>query len=1173
MKQIRLFLIMIFVMVVSISVYSQKQKKKSSVYNPYEIVDTRIDNMGYWRKVAAKGLVSVAPNVKVPEAVFTGTRIRSTSVVRDDSPDKPVTTENSTQSENSVFVDPTDTDHALQSNNSTQNPVGNLYGANYFWTYDFGETWGGSVQGAGGANSGDPATAISLTGRQYVGFIHSNGGQGVAYSSNGGTSWTSVLCGPPPGGWDILDKNHLWIDNSTTSPYAGNVYSAWTAFGNANANDIEIVRSNNNGVSYSTPVNISSAVNAGSHCQGVNVTSGPNGEVYVVWSIYDSWPSDEKALGFAKSLDGGQTWQTATRIINNTKGIRNSGTGKNMRVNSFPSMTCDISGGSYNGNIYVTWTNKGEPGINTGSGSQVWMIKSSNQGATWSTPIKINQDPITNNKQHYFGWITCDPETGTLSVIWYDDRNTSSSQVETWCANSFDGGDTWEEFKVSDVAQTPTPIPGLAGSYYGDYIGISARGSKVYPVWTDNRLGHAMTFCSPYETNNLARPADLSAQVTFETGQVALIWSFEEVPGFQNFNIYRDNVLVGTTSDTTYIDMLPTYGIFKYKVTAQHLEGESSPVAATVQWGDAHINVNPDQLTVNLPPNQTQVEYITVTNVGELPLVFSVSSAVNTDKGPKSYCSAGGGCDEFISNVTVGTINNDSDCGQYQDFTDLSTDMNKGESYPITIENGNPYSSDQCGIWIDWNNNESFTDDAPVSVSGTPGNGPYSANIIPPMTAVSGPVRMRIRITWTGSVDPCGTTTYGEVEDYTINVSGWLMVGAVTDTIAPGANMQIPVNFNTEDILEGTYTGSVNFSSNDPNASLVSVPITLNVANSFPLAISATAVPSVICSGQSSQLNAGATGGSGTYTYTWTSNPAGFTSNVANPVVNPTVTTIYYIEVTDGINTATDDVTVTVETTPSQPGTPFGDSEVCQNTYMTTYGTAGAVGGTSYNWQILPAEAGTISGMGMNADVVWTPGFTGTASITVIALNTCGQGAPSNPLVVNVNILPEVDLGEDFDMCANETILLDAGNPGSQYLWSTGATTQTITMDTTGFGLGNMEVWVQVTNQFQCSTTDMINILFLDCTGIGEGAERTLLSVQPNPSNGNFEITVRSETPETYALKIYNSFGNQVFADIIAAQSTSISQSLNLMNLANGVYYMTLTGNNNKLTKKLIIRK
>ena len=169
MKKSKILLLTLLTVFVAQGIFAQNQKpkerkehQKDRVYNPYETLDTRIDNMRYWMKAAELGLTEYNPDVTVPLGTYKSSRINSTTVVRDDSPDVPVTEVNSTQSENSIFVDPNDPDHVLQSNNSTQNPVGALYGANYFFSEDFGLTWGGSVHGAGGDNSGDPATAISL---------------------------------------------------------------------------------------------------------------------------------------------------------------------------------------------------------------------------------------------------------------------------------------------------------------------------------------------------------------------------------------------------------------------------------------------------------------------------------------------------------------------------------------------------------------------------------------------------------------------------------------------------------------------------------------------------------------------------------------------------------------------------------------------------------------------------------------------------------------------------------------------------------------------------------------------------------------------------------------------------------------------------------------------------
>lgn len=79
---------------------------------------------------------------------------------------------------------------------------------------------------------------------------------------------------------------------------------------------------------------------------------------------------------------------------------------------------------------------------------------------------------------------------------------------------------------------------------------------------------------------------------------------------------------------------------------------------------------------------------------------------------------------------------------------------------------------------------------------------------------------------------------------------------------------------------------------------------------------SATASPEELCEGDWTQLNAVPVGGSGTYTYTWTSDPAGFNSGIQNPVAFPEENTTYYVAVADGSNTANADVAVTVNSLP-----------------------------------------------------------------------------------------------------------------------------------------------------------------------------------------------------------------------------------------------------------------
>jgi hypothetical protein len=854
----------------------------------------------------------------VQPAIFTGSAIRAVSVLTEDSPDVLIIGGSTSQSENSVFVNPNDPDNPINSNNSTSQPGGGitLYGANYLYSEDAGETWGGSVSGAGGANSGDPTTAIGLNGRYYIGFINNSSGQSIAYSDNQGSTWSSVLVANAPSGFgNLLDKNHMWIDNSPTSPYEGNLYNAWTAFGGSNDNDIEISRSTDDGLTWSTPVNISQIINAGNHSQGVNIQTGPNGEVYAVFTIYDNWPSDEDAMALARSFDGGVTWETF-RIISNIKGIRSSGTGKNMRVNAFPSMAVDISSGPRRGNIYVTWTNTGVPGINSGSDVDVYMIRSEDDGSTWSEPIRVNQDPAGQGKKHYFGWITSDPATGTLSMIFYDDRNVSGSQLQVFCANSMDGGDTWEDFQVSDVTFTPSPIPGLASQYFGDYLGITARNGKVYPVWTDNRTGTALTYCSPYVTSTMVAPTELIAELEEETGTVDLTWTHQGGPTFDHYNIYRGFSLIGQTSLPFYQDNLPDYGTYRYQVTAVYtVEGESGPAIVYVQWGNAQAETTPENIEVFIAPDQTTSTIMSLANVGELSLEYtSAFSIPGTSRDVRDYCTGLGGCGEGISGVVYGAVSNFSACDGYADYSDLSTIVAKGESFDITISNiTNAYPEDVCGIWIDWDQDGSLTDDGTITVNGSPGPGPYTATITVPEDAKNGDARMRIRIRRGGTLSPCGSAPNGEVEDYTVNVLGWVTASPREGEIEAGENQEIVFDFDSEGLEVGTYIANFTIFSNDPDNAELVVPVTMHVDL---LSVVVTADKDSLCYGGSTTLHANLVGGSGNFTYSWTSNPPGFVSTEPDPVVSPLVTTTYYVEASDGNVVLEDEILITVVALP-----------------------------------------------------------------------------------------------------------------------------------------------------------------------------------------------------------------------------------------------------------------
>lgn len=445
---------------------------------------------------------------------------------------RPYGTTNSTQSETSVDVHPTDNNIVFCSANATAWPVSGVYGTGVYWTLDGGTTWAGTDNPATipgfGSNSGDPASVIGTNGYFYENYISNPGGQGISRSTDNGANWTSYTVAPNPG--SLADKNHMMIDKKSGSPYENRLYCTWTDFGGVNDEDVVLRYSTNFGQNWTSSFNLSSTLSPGSHAQGTNVQTGPNGEVYVTYAIYDAWPGGEDAIGFSKSTDGGATW-THARIYSAVNfGIRGNLSSKNgIRVASFPSMGVDRSGGANDGNIYICWPQRGVSPA--GSDPDIVLIKSTDGGSTWSSPVRVNDDPLSNGKDQYYPWCTVDQATGQLMLVFFDSRDVPNNQADVYMARSLDGGNTFENFKVSDAPHTPSPISGLASGYAGDYIGVAAHDDVAYPYWGENRTSiyqgwmSVVTFGPPCPVDPPSNPDPANGATVVSVSLSQLTWT------------------------------------------------------------------------------------------------------------------------------------------------------------------------------------------------------------------------------------------------------------------------------------------------------------------------------------------------------------------------------------------------------------------------------------------------------------------------------------------------------------------------------------------------------------------------------------------------------------------------------------------------------------------------
>ncbi len=149
--------------------------------------------------------------------------------------------------------------------------------------------------------------------------------------------------------------------------------------------------------------------------------------------------------------------------------------------------------------------------------------------------------------------------------------------------------------------------------------------------------------------------------------------------------------------------------------------------------------------------------------------------------------------------------------------------------------------------------------------------------------------------------------------------------------------------------LSLTSTVVFTLTATDETSGCVSTDDVIVSVTGGALYVQATATPNVICAGENADLFAYTTGGGGDYTYTWTSNPVGFTSNIPDPVVSPNVTSTYYVSVNDGQVTVNSQATVTVKPFPVVSAGEDKTINVGTSTFLSGYCTGGS-GSYTLEW-------------------------------------------------------------------------------------------------------------------------------------------------------------------------------------------------------------------------------
>ncbi|NNE43918.1 MAG: hypothetical protein HKN12_06900 [Gemmatimonadetes bacterium] len=369
--------------------------------------------------------------------------------------------------EPSIAVDPTAPNRMAIGWRQFGTIASNFREAGNAYSTDGGRTWTVPPVLDPGVFRSDPVLDFDDAGVFYYTSLQSDLTIDLYTSLNGGATWLTPV--------DAFGGDKQWIAvDRTAGPGNGHIYQHWNVFAGCCGSDI-FSRSTDDGVTWQTPVPMAPSPRRG----GMDV--GPDGTVYATGMD----PSSTSVFHVVRSTNAENSGVTPT-FSSSTVALggslvrpSNSFSWPNPDgLNGQVWVDTDHSAGPTAGNVYVLCS-VNPPGSDP---MDVRIARSTDNGVSWSSSVKVNDDPSSATGYQWFGTMSVAPN-GRIDAVWNDTRDTDIvNESALFYSFSTDGGATWSvNEQLSPVWDSHVGLP--QQNKIGDYYHMISDDVGAHLAW------------------------------------------------------------------------------------------------------------------------------------------------------------------------------------------------------------------------------------------------------------------------------------------------------------------------------------------------------------------------------------------------------------------------------------------------------------------------------------------------------------------------------------------------------------------------------------------------------------------------------------------------------------------------------------------------------------------